>query len=273
MKSAVGFLSDDLARQMSYVYLAFQLVSVFATTIFSTPLIHWLEKTFPPAKHEELSQPQYLYDQAIGEPQSALDLVEKEQLRVMKFLPDYLNRVRKDPGQSSIEFEVLQKSSQTLLKRIDLFLMDLMNQVPSRDSLERGIHIQNRNGLILSLSETLAEWVRSNAPFLNTPKLSDLIYSLSEALHFILISLEDTMQSLDPEDLKILLRLTEDRGQMMEEMRKKRFSEEEAFSYENQQAIYSMTSLFERSVWLVRRIVLLLPGDELSFVHPPLTNP
>ena len=131
--------------------------------------------------------------------------------------------------------------------------------------------MQNRNGIILSLSETLTEWMQTNEPFLKTPKIAELICSLSEALHFLLMSLTDSMESSDEQDVEMLLRVTEDRGQLMEEMRKKLFAEEESFSYENQRAIYSMTGLFERAVWLIRRVVLLLPRNKAHEVNKELT--
>ena len=244
---------------MSYVYLIFQLISVLATTIFMQPMLRLLERSFPPAMQDELSQPKYIYDQASGEPETALNLVDMEQIRIAKLLPDFLDTVRKSEAAPMIDYEILENGCQALLKRIELFLLDLMNQVSARDSLEKGIQIQNRNAILISLTESLTEWVRTNKPFLNTVEMIPLINSLSESLHFLLISLEEAMETNDPGDVELLLLITGDRGEMMEQIRKETLMKEESFSYENQRALYAITSLFERTVWLIRRIALLLP--------------
>lgn len=49
-------------------------------------------------------------------------------------------------------------------------------------------------------------------------------------------------------------RMTEDRGKLMEEMRKTLLDTENGLTYEEQTVLYSVTSRFERIVWLIRRI-------------------
>jgi hypothetical protein len=119
--------------------------------------------------------------------------------------------------------------------------------------------MQNRNGILISLTETLKEWVLINRPFLKTVEMVPLINSFSESLHFLLLSLESAMETNDTGEVDLLLLITGDRGEMMEEIRKETLMKEESYSYENQRALYAVTSLFERTVWLIRRITLLLP--------------
>jgi phosphate:Na+ symporter len=47
-------------------------------------IVRVLEWWFPADEHEDLSKPEFLYDEALNEPATALDLIDKEQLRLIR---------------------------------------------------------------------------------------------------------------------------------------------------------------------------------------------
>jgi hypothetical protein len=81
---------------------------------------------------------------------------------------------------------------------------------------------------------------------------------VSEGLHVTLLSLIDAVESPDSYNLEILTTITADRGQMMEEIRKSIFREESGGTQQNQQTLYSITTIFERLISLMRRMSNLL---------------
>jgi len=83
-----------------------------------------------------------------------------------------------------------------------------------------------------------------------------LIDSLAESLHMMLETLAEVASSPAAADLEMLRMLTHDRSELMDAIRRR--MQGGGIAAEIQQAVFSATGLFERSVWLLRRYVLLL---------------
>ncbi|MBY0337117.1 MAG: hypothetical protein K2X11_10915, partial [Acetobacteraceae bacterium] len=72
--------------------------------------------------------------------------------------------------------------------------------------------------------------------------------AMAEALHLLLEELRDADA---PEALRWLVALADDRGEMMSRLRR------EAAAAGSAEALIRATALFERAVWLIRRVALL----------------
>src|SRR5262249_19455143 len=145
-----------------------------------------------------------------------------------------------------------------VLKEIDSFMTDLMDQNVSRFSLERCIAIHSLTGSISSLEESLYDWVKSLVSSNVSVDHPLLTHSFTEGLHVTLLTLIDTMEEPDSYNLEILTSITSDRGEMMEEIRKSIFHEESVGAHHDQQTLYSITTIYERLIWLMRRMSNLL---------------
>src|SRR5262249_30283512 len=82
----VRHVSTRIDHQMAFVFLLFNLGTAIIFTIGQSWIHTLLEKRYPADEEEDLSKPQFLYDEAINEPSTALDLVEREQLRLARRL-------------------------------------------------------------------------------------------------------------------------------------------------------------------------------------------
>jgi len=259
IKALTEVSGSDTGGQMAIVYLILQIVSAVLVTIFSSPILKLLERLAPPTHEEALSKPQFLLDQALEEPETALDLVEKESLRLTKRFPDYLDSIREETkGNERMKPETVHQASQSLLKEMDGFMTDLMDQSMSRHSLERGIAVRNLTGLIASLEESLFEWIKIIHGNTFSDGMTRQIHMLAESMHAVLMSLVDALESPDAFNLEVIQALTADRSDTMEELRKSVLREETSLPYPEQQALYAITNIFERIFWLMRRIALLL---------------
>ncbi len=261
VKSLAAFSARDAGGQMAMVYLILQVASALLVSIFTGPILKLLKSLAPPTHEEVLSKPQFLLDQALEEPETALDLVEKESLRLTKRFPDYLDSIREETkANENMNPVTLHQASQSLLKELDGFMTDLMDQSMSRHSLERGIAVRNLFGLISSLEESLFDWIKIIEGKTFSDGLTKQIYMLAESLHAVLMSLVDALESPDPFNLEVIQALTADRSDTMDELRKSVLREETSLPYQEQQALYAITNVFERIFWLMRRIALLLQG-------------
>jgi len=268
VQALVQQLNTDISMQAAWVYLIFQVVASSTISLVQHPVYRLLQRLSPPTTEEELARPTYLYDQALDEAESALDLVEKEQGRLLQFLPDYL------PADSPIEttgFGVepatLFSGNRQVTAAVTTFIADLMDRHQDRLSLQRMINIQGRNVLIGDLQDSVHEFnlalqqVRRATNAHETQASSQswlLVTALCEGLHALLTTLAEAHESMDASDLQILKLLTSDRTELMERVRHRLLREGQDLPFPVHEALFSATSLFERIVWLIRRYVLLL---------------
>ncbi|HEY4417605.1 MAG TPA: Na/Pi symporter [Verrucomicrobiae bacterium] len=261
MHNLITHLSDDFGQQMAYVYLVFQLAAATVVTLAMGPVQRLLERLSPATAEEELTRPQFIYDQALEEPATALDLVEKEQLRLLQHLPEFLDAVREEAvGKMTMSAPQLRAAVTAVGGKVTLFMTDLMDQRQARESLERSLNLQNRTEVITAVAETLDEIVSAMMRASHQPeKLAMFNRQLAEALHLILMTAYDAAENPDAENCQMLLELTADRGDMMEQIRRSLLTDEKFLSHGSQQTLMSVTTLFERAVWLLRRYGRLLP--------------
>ena len=90
-KALVTNLSSNIGLQAAWVFLLYQLVGGLALTLSAGPAYLLLQRWATPSREEALVRPQYLFDQALDDAQTALDLVEREQAWLVRCLPAYLS--------------------------------------------------------------------------------------------------------------------------------------------------------------------------------------
>lgn len=259
---AIHVLTGDRSRQVAYVYLACQISAVVAQILFSKFIPSWLQRLAPPSQEEAVSKPRYLYLQALSEPESALALVDREQARVFNFLPIYLG-VSDHIGDD----EVIPKQGAVLAaataldEAIEHFLSDLADTAPSRDLLEQIANRQARNNLLQSIHESLDELAKALAISFETPAMQSLSVNLSEGLAGLLMVAAEAVRSCDPDELTLLRKLTADRDSLVDQLRRRVIAADKMLSARDQHSLYSITSLFERIVWMLRRYGALLTVD------------
>lgn len=259
MQTLVTRLSPDLGQQMAYAYLAFQLCAAAIVSMAASPIQRLLERLSPATAEEVLTRTQFIYDQAVEEAETALDLVEKEQLRLLCHLPEFLDAVRQETASNStVDAVTLRKAVHAVGAEVKAFVTDIMDQHQSLHSLERALNLQSRTDVIVAVAETIDDLVSAALRPAQSARLSSVIQRLAEALHLILTTMRDTAETPSDENRQTLLQLTSDRGEMMVRIRRS-FLGENALSPAGQQDLMTITTLFERTIWLLRRLAMLLP--------------
>jgi phosphate:Na+ symporter len=94
-------------------------------------------------------------------------------------------------------------------------------------------------------------------PF-DLPALRSLAENLSEGLAALLMVAYEAVRDGNPDDLALLQKMAGDRDSLVDQMRRRVVSTDKSLSAQDQQALYTITSLFERIVWMLRRFAALL---------------
>jgi phosphate:Na+ symporter len=279
VQALVQQLTSDISLQAAWVYLIFQVVASGLMSVLQQPTYRLLQHLSPTTREEELARPVYLYDQALDEAESALDLVEKEQARLLRFLPDYLPADSLATAGAPFALETLYAANRSVTGEAATFITDLMDRHQDRLSLQRMINIQGRNALIGDLQDSVREFTKTldriaqstpngsadnagvaalgSAP-VGAPLGTPLGTALCEGLHALLSTLVEANETLDADDLQMLQLLTSDRTELMERIRHRLLREGQELPFSVHEALFAATSLFERIVWLMRRYALLL---------------
>jgi phosphate:Na+ symporter len=256
---AIRFLIHDPSKQVAFVYVICQIAAVGVQVLFNRPLQLLAQRWAPASLEEATSKPRYIYDQALSEPETALALVDREQARVFGLLlvhlgvTDHLDRGEAVPARGAV-----LSAATALDHAIAHFLTDLADTGAARDVLEMVANRQARNSLLQSIHESLDELGETASRPFEIAAMQSLCTNLLEGLAALLMVAEDAVRSCDADNLLLLRQMTADRDSLVDQMRRRVIAADKMLSAHDQRTLYTITSLFERVVWMLRRYGALL---------------
>jgi phosphate:Na+ symporter len=250
----VDHLSPSVAGRMAIMYFCFNLTIMLVSLAVLPWAPTWLERLCPPTPEQDLSRPMYLQTEALRSPETALDLVALEQVRLVRGLQRYLDIAR---GESEFELESLHGAAGELGTKIAEFLDALVGKSISASLAARVIAFQRKEETIRALEDNIYLFAETLHDQTGAAAMAN---RLVEALDTIVLTAIDALQSKDKMDLDLLMKLTDDRGGMMERLRN-RINVDGTENVGNIAALHYATTLFERNVWLLRQLALWLKED------------
>ena len=175
----------------------------------------------------------------------------KEQNRLIDSLVDYLEPVRIEHERDvTIKLNTRHELTLDLLNKTKLFISEATSLNKNDANTERLFLIQSRNEDMISLVNGLYSFEQNIEATHNFQK--GLASSMVESLHLILTLLNDSLVAKDNDD-ELLVSLTSDRSDLMEKIRDSLLNDQ-SISLEERQMLFVSTSVFERIIWLIRRI-------------------
>lgn len=199
---------------------------------------------------KEAVAPVFINSQALADPSTALNLAEREQQRVACMLSFHMIQ----PNESAPGSTAVDVTATLLLDEIDRFLAGLATAGGlSAMQAEHLTALRSRDEVLRALHEALSELAVRLADVTRLPEW--IVVSMREGLGAILLIAEDAARSSGPEEIAVLEQLTSDRSALVEQLRSRAVSRGDTG---DQSAVYSVTALYERSVWLLRRYAQLL---------------
>jgi phosphate:Na+ symporter len=248
--------AGDAAHRIGLLFLAAQLLAALLPLPVLPAIERLLARLCPDSAADTLARPRYLYDGALEDPASALELVAREQRRLLARLPALLDPLRED-GAGAAPRAALLDAAAALERAVRLFLAELRGRAAAPAVLEGAVALESRAGLIGALRETIGEFGDSVAAARPEMAAAPLLARLVESLHLLLTQLAEVAEGGGAEDAAMLRALTEDRGEMMEGLRR-RLATGPGLCHAGQDLVFRATAQFERAVWLVRRMTLAL---------------
>jgi phosphate:Na+ symporter len=254
-------LSSRVDRQMAFVFLTFNLTMAVTFTALQSPILRVLERWLPAEEVEDASKPRFLYDEALSEPATALDLIALEQARLVRRLLTYPEAMRTSAGSAARDAaQRLHAPFLAVAHRVEQFQQELLHQHLGAGEGERLAGLQSRLSLIVYLEDSLRLLTSATSSVSADHRLRGLVSSFVEGLDFVLMTLVDALESKDPEVRNLLLRISGDRGDLVERIRQQYLVGESAIPAGERALLLQVTSIFERVVWMAQRLGRLLDG-------------
>jgi len=257
-KSFVGLLSGDTKQQAVLVVLLFNFLIPFILSFFLTPYYRILNHFWPPLEEEALSKIKFIHEHAADDPETAILLIEKEILRLLKRVPLYLERLRPGIKEGTVTLDTYHNAFGEVSSEIQLFITDVFHKSLNLSTSETLLNVQNRHTLVASLEDNVYGLCKTLEGKTEGGESGRLAMNIVESLDAIFLTAIETTESGDGDDLDILITLTSDRGQLMEKIRRIYLSSEKDLSPEERSLILYITNLFERSVWMLGRYGMFL---------------
>jgi phosphate:Na+ symporter len=256
----VQHITSRVDRQMAVVFLIFNLTMAIVFTIGQPAIVRLLEKWFPADEHEDLSTPRFLYEEALNEPSTALDLIAHEQLALARRLRGYIDAMRSAPGSAARDFaRRIHQPFTTVALRTEQFQHDLANRHVGPEEAERLAKLQSRLSLLVYLEDSLRDLFSTTDAVPPEGRLGRLLSTFLESLDFVLLSMIEALED-GGEAAEMLVRITGDRSDLVERIRQRFLTDEEQVSATERATLLQITSVFERVVWMTHRLARLITG-------------
>ena len=206
-----------LAMPLDQPLSALPLVSDFLVAIpvvFFLPQVSRLVNRLWPATATELmSQAAFIHDRGHSEVATALELIGLEQRRVLSAFSSYLDAVRQGIGIDS-----LRNSVRTLIGDTDEFLSEVMLRHPGR-RVEDVSSMLAQQRLIGWLEEQFAELSDTLNQLPGDESGTRLRGVMVEGIDTVILTIVDGLNSNNPEDWATAKRLTDDRSDVLSQLR------------------------------------------------------
>jgi phosphate:Na+ symporter len=264
IEGAASSLTSSMSGQVAWVFLFYQVLGSFFCTVFVAQILPALERIAPPSELQELSKPAFLIDDALVEPSFAIELVDREEHRLLSRLPTMLDGVRADVVEVPVPVSTLRLAGVAVVRAMTAYLEQISEASLERVDREKVVRMQHRAANLTALHESLEEFVAACRTASAVPTSARVAEQMIESLHLLLTSLDEASGSSDPVDRDMLLSLLGHRDELMERIRQRVLREDPDMPRAAQESLFAATMVFERVIWLARRSALLLTPESAA---------
>jgi phosphate:Na+ symporter len=255
-------LTPSVAKKSAYAYLLFNGVTSLVLALVMTPWARMLARLAPETAEESESRLKFIHPRAAEDPESALELVNQEQLRLLHRLPSFMERLRGQAPSASSEANIAAHTAfRAVSAEVHNFLTELMERPHGHQTAERVLAALNRQNLIAALGENTFLFSQAFTRAHISPKLQALALSLLEGLDTLFLTAIEAWQGSEI-DNQMLAESTSDRGDQMKKLRDSYLTREAQLDTQDRSLLFTVTNQFERLVWLLNGMPKLIGASK-----------
>lgn len=257
--------SGTIEARLAWVFFFQQVFVVLAAYAVVKLNPRVFEKWAPLPPDQDLSRVRYLEDRALEDPETAIDLAQREELRIVNMLPDMIDAARLHRERPDAqEPAVLHAAAQSVNGEIASYIGEIVKLRMSELTTRRVLRLQQRHGSLTLLEEMLFEMTESIRQVKKPEVLVRFCNSVVEGTDTVITMFAEVFESRNAEDLAFLLKITEDRGGALERLRNEYLDKAIELDAQNRSILMSVMSQYERVIWIVSQLTLSLKMSEFT---------
>ena len=256
--SALASMASDPSSRIAWVFLI-NMAGALAVGLAVLPWIeNLLDRLEPPRPEAEASVPEFIHDEALDVPETALALASREQQQLLALISALLDCVR---SEATVGHDVapMHAGLGSLRREVRLFLRELAGRSLGPGASEWVLDLERRQEHLDALEEAVHQFVVVHGTIGAGGRAGELVGRLTEVVSLLLLTGIEAWRG-DEMEIEHLLLLTEDRGETMERLRAAHPGVGE--THERRSALGYAITLFERIAWLLRQLAISLSKDE-----------
>ena len=263
--AAIEAVFSKLSTQVVALAIIFQTLSALLLVALRQLVFPKIERLFPPSVTESLSEPKFVHIEAAVTPELGMMLIEKEQRRLLQRLPLYIEYARGELDQKQLTapsnyHAAFTSISGVINQTLSSISRHNLNQVLA-ESLISSTKIQEQLVTLESYVYQIAEKLQG---YEEKGSASHLGSNALEGVDFLLLTAIEALESGDEMDIDMLASMTQDRADMMANLRKAYFQAEQGLNNEARSFVLDVTMLLENIVKTLSRYGQVLKTSQFG---------
>lgn len=259
MYLAITHLPTSLPIALATANLAFNGSMALVATLMAGPIERLVSRLWPPDRGEDLGTPLYALPDLAADAATAIDLLEREQMRMLQGTREYITLVRN--ASAAVErgaITALHRRFGRLFNEVEHFHVTLVSREIDEATSARVGNVHGRQKVVELLEDSLFQFASALEKPWQGSALEPLVENLVETTDFLLMFAGDAARTLEKDRAELLFNLSSDRSEMMISIRALYLAPERSLGTVDRTLLLRLTALFERIVWMVQRYSELL---------------
>lgn len=251
------FFNNPLSPEYQIVNFLIFVTSVglIVAYFFSSTLSKWMLKTayFDDPNNSDRCL-RYINNNFARDTGSGTDLIYKEIIQLTKRIPTYLELRLQSIDTPPILIEEKHKIFIELCQQVKDFSNQLVSSQFSPQSLPRYFLTQDDFHLVICLEETIYQISTLQTKQKLSTNANLLFSQILESEHAIISVLLEAMETNVTANWNVIQALSYQGGELYEKIRNNFFKNHKSCTAEEQNLIFQLTHLMERTTWIIRRL-------------------
>jgi len=249
IKTFAEWITTNEGGQIATVNLLFNSLPGVVLFVLIGPSAKLLESVWPETLEEQASKPKYIHDKATEHPDSALYLIELEQIRLIEFFSTSLDTQRE--GGAPSKLLAYQEAFKTLGEIIKETIFDLSTRHKLTPEIyERLDKLLNIQHSLEAASEAFGGLSKEFQALRKSSHGARFVNSAVEGLDTIVLSLLDVTKERSEEDAILLNTMTSEEGNGIKGVRSAYLAEESGLETSQRMRLLAAANYCERLIWL-----------------------
>jgi phosphate:Na+ symporter len=249
VRTFTEWIAADDGGQIATVNLIFNaLPGVFLFVLLGVSA-RLLARVWPETLEEQASKPKYLHDHAAEDPDSAVDLIELEQVRLIEFISTSFDTQRKSGDKSKLA--AFQEASKTLGGTIREAISDMSTRHQlTPEAYERLNVLLNLQHSLEAANEAIGGLADEFQALRQSQYGARFVRSAVEGLDTIVLTLINVAKERSKDDSDLLSTMTSEDGNGIKGVRSAYLAEESGLDATERMQLLAATNHCERLIWL-----------------------